>query len=265
MKYLNDIYNSIVNKFTKKTGLELSKGSAIDSYILASANAIEDAYIEIENNKNPHLFTNLKGSDIDSMGMLVGCARQSNETDSNYLYRMISWNTSNQASNSIAIDSALQNMTNASTVTYVPFTMGVGTATAYIIPKKLDLETINLAIAETKNRLTKVVSKSSYVEYIVPTMLPINMVAYISILKDENNVKKNINDKIESYINNIAPGDYIDIGVINKIGVNETNVSYFSIAVVTINGKEFQDLTLIQKLEEKFLFNEIIWKMVVSK
>lgn len=265
MKNLNDIYNSILNKFTKKTKLEIAKGSVLDSFILSSANAIEDTYKEIENNKNPHIFTNLKGSNIDSMGMLVGCARQAGETDDNYLYRMLNWNTSNQASNSTAIESALQNMTYASNVTYVPFTEGVGTATAFIIPKKLDSETIDNALKETKERLKNVTSKSSYIKYTVPKMLSVNIVCYISILKDETNVKNNIQKKMETYINNIVPGDELNVGVLNKIGVNEPNVNYFSVSTIIINGKELQDINVMQKLEEKLLYNEIIWNMVVNE
>ena len=265
MKSLNDIYNSILDKFTKKTKLEIAKGSVLDSFILASSNAMEDAYKEIENNKNPHIFTNLKGSNIDSMGMLVGCARQSSEDDSNYLYRMLSWNTANQTSNATAIDAAIQNMMYASNVTYVPFTQGVGTATAYIIPKKLDSETMKEAIAETKTRLENVVSKSSYIEYTIPKMLSVNIVSYISILKDQDNVKKNIEKKIETYINNIIPGDSLNLGVINKIGVNEPNVNYFSVSTIIVNEKEIQDISVIQKLEEKLLYNEIIWNMVVNE
>lgn len=264
MKKLNDIYNSILDKFKDKTKLDISKGSVLDSYILASSSGLEEAYKEIENNKNPHIFTNLKGSDIDSMGMLVGCARKPAEIDSNYLYRMLSWNTSNQASNSTSIEAALQNLEYSSNVTYVPFTQGVGTATAYIIPKKLDSETIKKALIETKDKLSKVISKSSFIEYTVPKMLPIEIVVYISILKDEPNVKKNITSKVQDYINNIIPGDLLEIGFINKIGINEPNVNYFSVSAMFIDGDEFQDIHSIQKLEDKFLFNEIIWNMVVN-
>lgn len=265
MKNLNEIYTSILNRFSSKTKLDISSGSVLDSYILASSSAIEDVYKEVENNKNPHIFTNLKGSNIDSMGMLVGCARQSEEEDNNYLYRMLNWNTSNQSSNAIAIEASLQNMVYASNVTYVPFTQGVGTATAYIIPKKLDSETQKSAIKETKDRLKNVTSVSSFIEYIIPKMLPINLVVYISIIKDEANIKKNIAKKLEEYINNIVPGDSLNLGTINKIGVNEPNVNYFSLSTIIVDGKEVQDITVIQKLEEKFIFNEIIWNMVVNE
>ncbi len=93
---------------------------------------------EIEKNKNPHIFTKLEGSDIDSMGILVGCARRANEDDRTYLYRMINWNTANQTANATAIEAALTTLDYSSNVTYVPYTHGVGTATAYIIPKDLE-------------------------------------------------------------------------------------------------------------------------------
>nr|DAU23716.1 MAG TPA: Baseplate J-like protein [Caudoviricetes sp.] len=261
MKTLDQIYKSIKETYYNRTKLEIAEGSVIDNFVNSVSDGIEEVYETIENNKNPHLFTKLEGSDIDSMGMLVGCARRPDEDDQTYLYRMINWNTSNQASNSTAVETALTSMTYASNVTYVPLTQGVGTATAYIIPKKL--ENSDLAIAETKQRLEDVISIGTYVDYVVPTLLPVKLVAYISASRDLDNVKANITSKVEEYINNIAPGDKLEIGAINKIGVNETNVNYFSLTQMYINSKEYQEISAIQKLEEKFLFDEIIWNVVV--
>lgn len=261
MKTIEEIYKSIKENYYNRTKLEIAEGSVIDNYINSVSSAINEAYNEIEENKNPHLFTKLTGSDIDSMGMLVGCARRPDEDDKTYLYRMINWNTSNQASNATAVETALTTMTHASNVTYVPLTQGVGTATAYIIPKKL--ENADLAIAETKQRLQDVISIGTYIDYVVPTLLPVRLVAYISTTRDLENIKANITAKVEDYINNIAPGDKLEIGAINKIGVNETNVNYFSVSQMYINNEEYQDISVTQKLEEKFLFDEIIWNVVV--
>lgn len=263
MKTIDSIYNSIKDSFYKRTKLEIAEGSVIDNYTNSVSAGIMEAYNEIEKNKNPHIFTKLTGTDIDSMGILVGCARRPDEDDRTYLYRMINWNTSNQASNSTAIEAALTTLKYSSNVTYVPFTQGVGTATAYIIPKKLDEDIKELAIKEVEDRLSAVVSKSSYIEYTIPTMLPIRLVIYMSVNKDTDNVKENIKKKVQEYINNIAPGDKLEIGMINKIGVNEPNVTYFSVSQIYINEEEHQDISAIQKLEEKFLFDEIIWNMVV--
>lgn len=261
MKTLDDIYKSMKETFFNRTKLEIAEGSVIDNFFNSVSCGIEEAYTEIENNKNPHIFTKLSGSDIDSMGILVGCARRPEEDDKTYLYRMINWNTSNQASNSTAVETALTSMTYASNVTYVPFTQGVGTATAYIIPKKL--ENSELAISETKERLEKVISTGTYVDYVIPTLLPVRLVVYISVTKDLENIKENISSKVQEYINNIAPGDSLEIGAINKIGVNESNVNYFSLTQIYINNDEYQEISAIQKLEEKFLFDEIIWNVVV--
>lgn len=261
MKTLDQIYKSIKETYYNRTKLEIAEGSVIDNFINSVSNGIEEVYEEIENNKNPHLFTKLQGNDIDSMGMLVGCARRPDEDDQTYLYRMINWNTSNQASNSTAVETALTSMTYASNVTYVPLTQGVGTATAYIIPKKL--ENSELAINETKERLKDVISIGTYIDYVVPTLLPVKLVVYISVSRDLDNIKNNITNKVQDYINNIAPGDKLEIGVINKIGINESNVNYFSLTQIYINNKEYQEISAIQKLEEKFLFDEIIWNVVV--
>lgn len=261
MKTIDQIYKNIKDNFFNRTKLEIAEGSTLDNYFNSCAAGIEAAHQEIEDNKNPHIFTKLKGSDIDSMGMLVGCVRRPDEDDSTYLYRMMNWSTINQAANSTAIEGALTSMTYASAVNYVPFTQGVATATAYIIPKKL--EDKDLAIAETKQRLENVVSKGTYVEYLIPKLLPVRFVVYISASRDMDNIKKNINNKIQDYVNSIAPGSKLEIGQINKIGINEPNVDYFSVSQIYINGEEFQEIQAMQKLEEKFLLDEIIWNTVV--
>ena len=263
MKKFDEIYNSLINNFKDKTKLDIAFGSTLDSFYMSTATGIKEAYDEIERNKNPHIYTNLKGSDIDGVGMLVGCLRLPEEDDTSYLYRVLNWNTSNQTSNSTAIETATMNMQFASNVSYVPYTQGVATGTAYIIPKKLDKDTIDKAIKETKERLKKVVSPSSYIQYLVPEILYVDIVAYLSIYKDEENVKNNISKKFENYINNIAPGDKMEIGQLNKIGINEPNVGYFSISNIIIDNKEIQDIEIIQKLEKKLVFNKVIWNMVV--
>lgn len=261
MKKIEDIYTSIKNSFYNRTKLEIAEGSVIDNYTNSVSVGLMEAYNEIEKNKNPHIFTKLEGSDIDSMGILVGCARRSNEDDRTYLYRMINWNTANQTANATAIESALTTLSYSSNVTYVPFTHGVGTATAYIIPK--NLENSELAIQEVKDRLANIVSQGSHVEYIIPKMKSVRLVIYMSVERDEANIKTNLQNKIKEYINSIAPGNKLEIGQINKIGINETNVNYFSVSQIYIDNEEYQDIYVIQKLEEKFLFDEIIWNMVV--
>ena len=106
MKTIDEIYKAIKETYFNRTKLEIAEGSVIDNFLNSVSDGISQAYEEIENNKNPHLFTNLSGNDIDSMGILVGCARRPEEDDKTYLYRMINWNTSNQASNSISVETA---------------------------------------------------------------------------------------------------------------------------------------------------------------
>lgn len=262
---LSEIYSKIVTSFKSKTNLDIYKGSVMDKYTVSVSSGIEDAYTEIENNKNPHIYTNLSGSNIDGVGILVGCSRQDSENDSTYLYRMINWNTSNQCGNSTAIETALLNMTYASNVTYVPYTQGVATATAYIIPTSLDEDTIANAISETKERLADVVSKSTYVEYVVPTILKVQVVCYLAVYKDEDNVKSNIETKFEDYINNLAPGSLLEVGQLDKLGNAETNASYFSVSTVIIDGEELQTLSATQQLTKKFVYDSITWNMVVTE
>lgn len=262
MKTLTEIYESIISKFKKKTNLDVYKGSVLDKYTVSISDSLEDVYQEIENNKNPHIYTSLSGSNIDSLGILVGCPRRENEDDSSYLYRVINWNTSNQCGNGTAIETSLMNLTYASNAQYVPYTQGVATATVYVIPKSLDKNTIDAAINEVQERLVNVVSSTTYVDILVPEILKVSIIAYLSVYKDEENVKANISEKFKEYINNIATGDYLEVGQLNKIGFNETNASYFSVSSVMINNEELADLKIVQTMDKKFVFDNIVWNIV---
>ena len=129
----------------------------------------------------------------------------------------------------------------------------------------MDEETKNNAIKETKDRLKDVIGAENYIEYVIPKILFVDINVFVSIATGDDNVKQNIISKFISYINNIAPGDYLDIGELNKIGVNEPNVEYFSVSSVFLNNKEVQNLKVIQKLDSKMVFNSINWNKVVNE
>jgi hypothetical protein len=265
LKTLYEIYTGIKDKFYDKTKLDIEAGTVIDSYNVAVADAIEDAYTEIEASKDPHIYTNLSGDKIDSAGLLVNCARKPNEDDKTYLHRFMEWNASNEASNYTAIDNALLALEDASTAVYVPLTEGVSTATCYVFPKSYDGDGPDLAITEVKGRLEPVVSPSTIITYKVPAIIDLDMTIYISSsYGDIEIIKDNLNTKIKKYINSIAPGDYLELGAINKIGATEANVDYFNIVLISLNSKQTTSIKILQKLDSKFLLDNITW-LVVSE
>lgn len=262
MKSLQEIYNDIKSKFFNSTNIDVERGTAIDYFMLASANMIEEAHKEIENNKTPHVFSSLSGSRIDDMGTLCGISRKANESDKNFLYRLLNWNISNKAANTTAIEAALMDLKNCSHVTYVPHTFGCGTATAYIIPKSMDEATRELAISETKSVLAEVVSPSTYIEYIIPDIREVRITClYKATAMDKSAIKKNISNKIIEYVNGIAPGENLEIGHINKLGITEPNIDYFNVANMSINGEETGEVSILQKVDSKLIISveNIIW------
>lgn len=263
MKSIQEIYHGIRDKFFKKTKIDIERGTAIDYYVLSTSDMLSEAYKEIENNKTPHIYSNLQGDNLDDMAILVGQVRRTDESDRNFLYRILKWNVSNKASNSTAIETALMDMTFCSHVTYVAHAFGCGTAAAYIIPKTMDEETSRLAIQETQGRLSKVVSPSSYIEYIIPKITPIKINILIKTTKnaDIKIIQDNITDKILKYVNGIAPGNCLEVGEINKIGANEANINYFSVGHLFVNGSETGAVSILQKVESKFIMSQedVIW------
>jgi hypothetical protein len=260
VKSITEIYNDIRSRFYNKTRLDIEKGTVVDSYLLSTSEGLNAAYQEIENNKNPHLFTNLNGDDIDSMGVLVGCQRDPNEGDQNFKYRMINWSFVNESSNRTAINAALLNLQYSSIAIYVPYTEGVGTATVYIIPTSYDGDIPQKAITEVNSKLEKVVSPSAHIHYLIPTTRSVRFAIYISSeLGDMEYIKSNLEKKISDYVNSIAPGDYLNLGAINKMGIEEPSVDYFQVAQFIVDDKETGAIKLLQKIESKFLYSGITW------
>jgi hypothetical protein len=265
MKTFSQIYDDLKKKFFDRSKLDIEPGTVVDFYMLSSSEALYEAHQEIEANKNPHIFTKLSDEDLDNTGYGFNCPRMANEADDSYRYRLMNWTQKSEASNLTAIQLALMNMTYASYVTYTPLTEGVGTATAYIIPKTYDDATIENAIAETESRLKDVCSPGSYINYVIPNALPVKVVAYISVDSgDIVTVKDNIKKKVTQYVNNIPVGGLLEIGEINKIGVNESCVSYFNTVQLYVDNNVTAALSVLQKIESKFVFDDIIWWTAVK-
>lgn len=266
MKTFSDIYKDIKSKFKKRSNIDVTEGTVIDSILLASSEALAEAHQEIEDSKNPHIYTNLKGTNIDKMALLINCPRYPNESDDSYLYRCMNWTLINESSNEKAIESALSNLQESSNATYVPYTEGTGTATVFIIPNVYSDTQKEKSILEVKNRLQPVVSPDSYINYKICKELPVEIFAYISFEKgmDEKSIKNNLQIKIKDYINKIAIGDPLSYGMINKIGTQEKGVDFFNTTHIRIDGELLSELNTIQTIETKFLFYKINWTVVVE-
>ena len=263
MRTIDEIHSSITNKLKEKVNDDIRTGSLIDIYNNVIADEIHTMYDEIENAKNPHLFTNTHGDELDSLGYWVTLPRKDNESDEDYKYRLKDWELSNEASNTTAIANALLDLTYASNVDYVPNTHGSGTATCYIIPTSYDDSIITSALKETEERIKSIVSPSLYVEYIVPSIRAVKLSCFLQASgSDENLIKNNIITAIKAYINAIAPGSYIKTGDMIKLGLAVDGVEYFNIMEIFIDNEPVSDLNVIQELETKFLFDTIEWSGV---
>ena len=62
LKLIEDNYEKLNSKFYEKTGIDIQKGTVIDSFMLSIADMIQEVYDEIENNKTPYKYTSINGS-----------------------------------------------------------------------------------------------------------------------------------------------------------------------------------------------------------
>ena len=255
-----EAYASLTASFKTKTGHTIQTGSAIDMFFSAVADGLGIAHQKIEDNKNPHIYSALTGSDLDDVGIFFNCPRETNESDATYLYRLMHWVLRTETSNETAIGDALYNLTNASYAKLVAKDKGCNTATIYIIPNDYDDETIAAAVAEVKEKVKNVIPAGLYIEYTVPNIRAVTIYAAMSTTNgDLTQLKYTLATKIAAYVNGIAPGDYLKVGTINKMGCNETNVDYFCVASLVIDDDEIEDTQVLQELKTKFLFDRILW------
>lgn len=266
MKNFDEIYNDLKNKFYNLTKIDISKGSVIDMMLKSMSYMIHEVYKAIEKNKKPYLFTKQTGEELDSTGYFLQCPRQTNESDENYLYRLMKWTQRNASNNLEAINDAIKNLSFSSSATFVPFVDGIGTACVYLIPYQYDEEYIKSAISEAKMAIEKVTSPSTIIQYSVPEPIAVKLVAYIDVASnsDINYIKQHAKASIKEYINNIAPGDKLMLGYINNMILDIEGVEYFNVVQIYLNDKESTNFEILQTVSTKMLFDEIIWWEVES-
>lgn len=268
MKTFSDIYKSVTESLNKRLGVTITRGSLIDNYVSAASEPIAEAHRIIEDNKTPHIYTGLKGADIDKYGYLVNCPREKDETDQTYLTRCMAWTYSNQAANEIAITMALANLKYSSNATYVPYTQGVGTGTVYIIPLDYDnKDIVEKSIEEVKTKLQPILSPDAYVEYKAPRPIRVKLSIYFSSeAEDIKALQSNLEKSIKQYINSIPIGEYLSYGQINKIGINEPKIDFFNVTHIFLgeSNELMSTLNHVQTIEEKFLFDSITWRQAVE-
>lgn len=250
------IYERLKNKVQSLLGVSVTKYSFIDQLLYACSDSLNEAYTEIEKNKTPHIYTSLSGERIDGLGVLVGCYRYENESDKSYLARVMAHHKTHAASNATAIEMMLAELKYSSHASYTPFTQGTGTATIHFIPVFYDDATIEKAIGEIKARLKQVVSPDSYIKVQVAIPISVKIFAYAQLDGQNEFITTQLQEKIKKYVNGIPIGNTLSYGMINRIGLSETGVSYFNTIGIYLDEKKMEDLEMMQTIQNKFLFDQ---------
>ena len=261
MRTKEEIKRSLIQKTEEKFNDTVAEGTVLDFLINSLSEEMEGVYQEIENNKNPHIWSKLQGKELDDTGTMVNLSRKTNQDDSTFKYRLMNWTLSNEAGNETSISDELLTPTYASNIEFKPCTKGSGTATCYVIPKDYSDESIQKALQEAHEKVKTKVSPTTWVEYIIPTIKGIKMQIYIAVTEgtDIKIVKQNIDRKISEYVNSVAPNDYVDIGAINKLGINTDNVEYFNVLSVLVDDVVKNERKLLQDYETKYIYDQTTW------
>lgn len=261
IKTAEEIKNTIVRNFEQKTNQLIRSGSVVDFYNNAVSDSMNGLYQEIEDAKNPHLYSKLSGSNLDDECAMVGIVRRTNETDKTLLYRLHNWTLDNAKGNTTAITDALLDLTYASNVTYVPRVYGCGTGVAYVIPKEYTNDIIGKALEEAKERLKDVADPSLYIQYIVPRVLPVRLQCVIQVRDDVDIsvMEAAIVLKVKEYIDAIAPKDSLSIGSIEKMVLAMDEVTYFRIISYSVDNVTETGTEVIQEVDTKLMFDDITW------
>lgn len=256
-KKSQEIFSGIKNSFKQKTGED--SGAVLDLYSMSLSEVLENVYEEIEKNKTPHVWTALEGQKLDDTGTWVNLPRNPQENDSAYKYRLFNWMLVNEASNEHAITVKLLNPTYAANIEFVPMTNGCGTGTCYVIPKKYTEDNIGKSLEEARQKIKQIASPGLYVDYLVPELRSVSLEIYLETQGDISVMKENLTNQIRTYVNAIPPKQYLSIGHINKLGANTSQVDFFSVMSLIVNGTQINKTKLLQEVESKFIFDSINW------
>ena len=258
MRTAEEVYNDIRQRFTDTTGHE--PGVVLDLFTSAVSDEGGRIYKQIEDNKNPHVWSKLEGTDLDDTGVWVNVARDIDESDESYRYRLMQWRHLKEMATETAIDTALLNPTFAADLRYIPLTHGSGTGTCYVIPKHYTEDNIRLSLEEAQERIERTSAAGAYVDYVVPEIKGVSMEIYLETSDgDVAAIKEQITSQIRTYINSIAPGDYLSVGEINKFGVNMPTVEFYSVLSLSIDGEQIPGAKVMQQIDSKFIFDNIAW------
>lgn len=261
MRVFKDIKNDIFNRISNITGKSIRETSSIGIITSAVAEEMSTAYKEIENAKDPHIYTNLDTDGLNATGVFVNVPREDDETDSNYLYRIMNWTYMKESSNETAINDSLLNLKYSSNAQFINNTRGAGTGTVYVIPLSYDEETIANALEEAKIAIKQSSSPLSYIDFIIPTIKTVELMINIqTTIGDINLLKTTASDLIKEYVNTIAPSEYLKLGDVNRIGQQMNAVDYFVVTGLYINGVATTSTKVMQDIDTKLLFNGIMWE-----
>lgn len=260
MKEREEIHTSLNNKLETNLRDSIKQGSMLDIFSYTISDEMENMYQEIEDAKNPHLFTRTSGENLDELGQWANLPRMDGEDDDTYKYRLKDWVYTAEASNTKAISNILLTPEYAANIEYVPNTHGCGTGTCYVLPQTYEDENIELSLKEAKERIQDTVSPSLYIEYIVPSIRAVKLNCFLSTEEvDKNLVQATIEERIKDHINSIAPRDFLKVGDLIRIGLAVDGVEYFNVMSILINEEPIHELSTVQELETKMLYDEIIW------
>lgn len=261
MKTAQEIHDDIKSRFEERIQDTIQDNSAADLFICAMAEEFSREYKEIDDNKTPHVWTALSGDTLDKAGVGVNLPREEGESDASYKYRILSWLLIAESSNTSAINAALLNPKKASNIDYVPYIKGAGTGACYVIPKEYEEESITAALEEAADIMSKVASPTLHIEYIVPELRAVRLQILMKTDNgDDSLIKRNLEEDIREYINTIPPKEVLEVGYINKMGINTDDVTYFNVIGMMINGISTSTLDVLQEVDTKFIFDEIVWE-----
>ena len=97
----------------------------------------------------------------------------------------------------------------------------------------------------------------------MPNVIPVKFLVQVcSVVGDMDYIKASAESQIKDYVNAIAPGEYLIISDINKIGLAIDNVDYFNVSMTYINGGSNANIRFLQQIDTKYIFDKVIWEEV---
>jgi hypothetical protein len=218
---------------------QTAEGGTARSVLEVVNERLDDTYDYVDIGISAAYVSTATGNDLDKIGALLNCSRLTNESDTNYRYRVTQQVYIAAKSNKIALKLKCLAVSGVTNIIETPYTYGLGSFTFHVISNDLDtpdslVRAVQAVIDENKAEGIKGIAAKPK---LVPVDISVRLVLAPGVTTQEgNSISYDVQSKIEDYVNDLGMGTPINSMDVYQIA-GQSRVTEVSVELVRINNR----------------------------